>query len=192
MLTLALSSSDDTAPRSGTTAIQLAREFGSRVFVTAGSAESCKACLGLGAHVAINYREEDFVEVITRETEGRGVDVILDIIGAPYFHRNMASLGMDGRLILLGFLGGEVVDQVDLVKIMARRIVVTGSAMRPRTTAEKGAIAADLDEKVWPVLDAGRCAPVIAEVFPLARAADAHRLMETGGYTGKIVLRAAG
>ena len=173
----------------GTTAIQLAKHFGAHVLVTAGSAENCKACLQLGASVAINYHDEDFADVIARETEGQGVDVILDIIGAKYFERNLRSLGMDGRLILLGFLGGDVAERVELARIMMRRLVITGSAMRPRSSSEKAAIASDLHERVWPLLDAGRCRPVISKVFPLEQAADAHRYMEAGGHTGKIVLQ---
>ena len=173
----------------GTTAIQLARHFGARVLVTAGSTENCKACMELGASVAINYHEQDFAEVVARETDGQGVDVILDIIGAKYFARNLHSLGMDGRLILLGFLGGDVAERVELARIMMRRLVITGSAMRPRSSAEKAAIASDLHARVWPLLDAGRCRPVIADVFPLEQAADAHRRMEAGGHTGKIVLQ---
>lgn len=172
----------------GTTALQLAREFGARAFATAGSAEKCAACLRLGAELAIDYRLQDFQECIAERTQGRGVDVILDIIGAAYFSRNIASLAIDGRLLLVGFLGGASVDKVNLAPILSRRLNITGSAMRTRTAAEKAAIAKDLGTRVWPVLDAGRCAPIIHAVLPLNRVADAHRLMESSAHIGKIVL----
>ncbi len=172
----------------GVTAIQLAREFGAEPYATAGSEEKCAACLRLGAAAAINYRTQDFAEEIKRLTEGRGVDVVLDMIGAAYLTRNLRCLAMDGRLVLIAFLGGAKVEVLDLTPIMTRRLTVTGSTMRPRTTAQKGKIAAELREKVWPVLDAGRCAPVIHATFPLAKAAEAHRLMESSTHVGKIVL----
>jgi NADPH2:quinone reductase len=175
----------------GVTAIQLAKEFGSRVYATAGSQRKCEACLKLGADAAINYRETDFAERIHEITGGRGVDVVLDMVGAPYTMRNLGCLAMDGRLIQIAAMHGSKVDGFDLVSVMMRRLTVTGSAMRPRPTREKGRIARLLRKKVWPVLDAGRCGPVIYEVFPLARAADAHRLMESSAHIGKIVLRLA-
>ncbi len=173
----------------GSTAIALARAFQAEVMVTAGSAEACLACERLGARRAINYREEDFAQVIAEETQGRGVNVILDTVGAQYFHRNLQSLAMDGRLVLVGFLGGERVDQVNLVDIMARRAVITGSAMRPRSVAEKGRIAQELLERVWPLLDQGQCRPLLSQFLKLEQAAQAHHLMETGGYAGRIVLQ---
>lgn len=176
----------------GTTAIQLARAFGAHVWATSGSAEGCADCVRLGADGAINYRDADFVAEITAATDGRGADVILDPIGATNFNRNLAALAMDGRLVLIGFTQGAVVEQVDLTPILARRLVVTGSALRPRSVAEKAALAGDLIAKVWPLLERGDCAPVIAGVFPLQDAAAAHRRMEAGGYCGKIVLRVAG
>jgi NADPH2:quinone reductase len=172
----------------GVAAIQLAHEFGARIFVTAGSSEKCTACLGLGADAAINYRTEDFAVEVKALTEGRGVDVILDMVGAPYAARNLRSLAMDGRLVMIAFLEGSKVPEFDLVPIMVRRLTVTGSTMRPRTTAQKGAIAAELLARVWPVLDAGRCSPVIHATFPLAQAAEAHRLMESSQHIGKIML----
>ena len=176
----------------GVTAIQLAREVGCRVYATAGGQEKCEACLKLGAEAAINHREADFAERVREFTGGRGVNVVLDIVGAPYTMRNLSCLAVDGRLIQVGVMQGSKVESFDLMYVMARRLTVTGSTMRPRTTAEKGLIASALREKVWPVLDAGRCGPVIYKVFPLAEAAAAHRLMESGNHIGKIVLKVAG
>jgi putative PIG3 family NAD(P)H quinone oxidoreductase len=175
----------------GTTAVQLAREFGARVFVTVGSQAKAEACVRLGAELAINYREQQFEKVIAEQTEGRGVDVILDIIGAKYFERNIDALAKDGRLVFVGTLGGNVVEQFSIARVMAKRISIMGSMMRPRTAAEKRDIARELRARVWPVLDAGRCAPVIHEVLPLEQAAQAHRLMESSDHIGKIVLRVA-
>lgn len=172
----------------GTTAIQLAAALGARVFTTAGSAEKCKACLDLGASRAINYRSEDFSAVIAQETGKAGVDVILDMIGAAYFERNLKSLARDGRLSIIAFLGGAVAEKVNFVPIMLKRLHITGSAMRPRTAAEKQAIRDELLEKVWPLLEAGRIAPVIHAVMPYGEAAAGHRMMEEGDHIGKIVL----
>ncbi|RVT99150.1 NAD(P)H-quinone oxidoreductase [Rhodovarius crocodyli] len=175
----------------GTTAIMLAKAFGARVFATAGSAEKCAECLKLGADAAINYREQDFVAEVKALTEGRLCDVILDMVGADYFARNLRCLGTDGRLVIIAFLGGEIAEKVDLRPIMLRRLTVTGSTMRPRTTAQKGRIAMDLAEEVWPRLDAGDLAPVIHTVLPLERAAEAHALMESSAHVGKIMLTVA-
>ncbi len=175
----------------GVTAIQLGHAFGARMFATAGTAAKCDACVVLGATAAINYREQDFVEEVKLLTDGRGVDVVLDMVGAPYIARNLRCLAMDGRLVQIAFLEGSKVDTFDFLHVMTRRLTITGSTMRPRTTAQKGAIAAALRETVWPVLDAGRCAPVIHAVFPLAEAAAAHRLMETSAHIGKIMLQVA-
>ncbi|WP_114376143.1 NAD(P)H-quinone oxidoreductase [Elioraea thermophila] len=172
----------------GTTAIQLAHEFGATVYATAGSAEKCLACLRLGAAAAIDYRAQDFVEEIKRLTDGRGVDVILDMVGGDYIPRNIRCLALDGRLVIIAFLRGSKVAEMDFLPVMTRRLTITGSTMRPRTTAQKGAIAEALRRHVWPVLEAGRCGPVIHTVFPLAAAADAHRLMESSQHIGKIVL----
>ena len=172
----------------GVTAIQLAHEFGARVFATAGSDEKCAACLKLGAEAAINYRTQDFAAEVKTLTGGRGVNVVLDMVGGPYIARNIRSLGMDGRLVLIAFLQGSKVEDFDFVPVLVRRLTIAGSTMRPRTTAQKGAIAAELREKVWPVLDAGRCSPVIHATFPLAQAAEAHRLMESSTHIGKIML----
>jgi NADPH:quinone reductase len=175
----------------GVTAILLAKAFGAKVLATAGSAEKCRACLDLGADGAIDYRSQDFVEEVKRLTEGRLCDVVLDMVGAPYFQRNLRCLGMDGRLVIIAFLGGHEAEKADLRPIMLRRLVVTGSTMRPRSTAQKGAIAAELRAKVWPLLDQGKCEPPIFQVFPLAEAAAAHALMESSAHIGKIVLRVA-
>jgi NADPH:quinone reductase len=172
----------------GVTAIHLAHEFGARVFATAGSDEKCTACLKFGADVAINYRTQDFAAEVKTLTEGRGVNVVLDMVGGPYIARNIRSLGMDGRLVLIAFLEGSRVEDFDFLPVLVRRLTIAGSTMRPRTTAQKGAIAAELREKVWPVLNAGRCSPVIHATFPLAQAAEAHRLMESSTHIGKIVL----
>jgi NADPH2:quinone reductase len=175
----------------GVTAIQLAREFGATVYATAGSADKCAACVKFGATAAFNYREQDFVEEIARHTGKRGVDVVLDMVGAPYLQRDLRVLAMDGRLVLIAFLAGSKAENFDFVTVMTKRLTITGSTMRPRTTAQKGAIATALREKVWPALDAGRCGPVIHKVFPLAEAAAAHALMESSTHIGKIMLRVA-
>jgi putative PIG3 family NAD(P)H quinone oxidoreductase len=173
----------------GSTALQLGHEFGAHVFVTVGGASKVEACLKLGAEVAINYREQEFEKVVAERTGGRGVDVVVDIIGAKYFDRNLEALGKDGRLVIIGTMGGNMVEQFNLNRVQAKRLSIMGSMMRPRTPAEKAAVASDLRAKVWPVLDAGRCAPIIHEVLPLAEAAAAHRLMESSDHIGKIVLR---
>jgi NADPH2:quinone reductase len=148
----------------GTTAIQLARAFGAEVYATAGSAEKCDACVKLGAKRAINYKTEDFAEVIKAET-GHGVDIILDMIGAAYFEKNLASLARDGCLSIIAFLGGAVAEKVNLAPIMVKRLTVTGSTLRPRTAEEKRAIRDDLLSQVWPLLDEGKLAPVIHKTF---------------------------
>jgi NADPH2:quinone reductase len=173
----------------GVTAIQLASEFGCRIYATAGSQEKCNACIKLGADAAINYHEANFAEGILELTSGWGVDVVLDMVGAPYTISNLRCLAMDGRLIQIGTMQGSIVENFDLTYIMMHRLVVTGSAMRPRTIEEKGRIAKELRDTVWPVLDAGHCSPVIYKVFPLGEAAAAHRLMESSAHIGKIVLK---
>ena len=175
----------------GTTAIQLAKAYGATVYATAGSEEKVAACLGLGADAAFNYRETDFLVEIERLTDGRGVDVVLDMVGAPYFRRNLRCLAPDGRLVLIAFLGGAKLEAFDLVPIMTKRLCVTGSTMRPRSPAQKAAIGQALRAQVWPLLDAGRCAPLIHRVFPLAEVGAAHALMESSAHIGKIVLRVA-
>jgi NADPH2:quinone reductase len=173
----------------GTTAIQLAHAFGARVFATAGSPEKCQACLDLGAEAAIDYRQEDFVARIKELTGGRGVDVVLDMVAGPYLSRNVRVLAKDGRLIVIAVQGGNTDPDLDIRLVMMKRLTITGSTMRARTRAEKGAVAAGLLEHVWPKLDAGQCAPVIHGVFPLDQVADAHRLMESSTHIGKIVLK---
>jgi NADPH2:quinone reductase len=172
----------------GTTAIQLAHALGATVFVTVGNAEKAEACFRLGAARAINYKSEDFAEVITRETSGKGVDVILDMIGAAYFAGNLACLARDGRLSIIAFLGGAVAEKANLAPIMVKRLRVMGSTMRPRTAAEKREIRDQLQEKVWPLLAAGAVAPVINRVFDFTEVVEAHRLMESSDHIGKIVL----
>lgn len=173
----------------GTTAIQLAKAFGAEVYTTAGSKEKCDACEKLGAKRAINYREEDFAAVIKEATAGKGVDVILDMIGASYFEKNIASLAKDGCLSIIAFLGGTIAEKVDLRPIMVKRLTVTGSTMRPRTADEKRAIRDELVEQVWPLLEAGKLAPVIHDVIDFKQVAEGHKLMESSGHIGKIVMR---
>ncbi|MFF2320798.1 NAD(P)H-quinone oxidoreductase [Agrobacterium sp. NPDC058088] len=173
----------------GTTAIQLAKAFGAEVYATAGSAEKCEACVRLGAKRAINYRDEDFAEVVKSETGGKGVDVVLDMIGAAYFEKNLAALAKDGCLSIIAFLGGAVADKVNLTPIMVKRLTVTGSTMRPRTADEKRAIRDELVDQVWPLIESGKVAPVINQVFTLEDAVEAHRLMESSSHIGKIVMR---
>ncbi|MFT8245256.1 NAD(P)H-quinone oxidoreductase [Roseomonas sp. BN140053] len=175
----------------GVTAIQLAEAFGATVLATAGSADKVEACRRFGAKAAFNYREQDFVAEVKNFTGGRGLDVVLDMVGAPYFARNLQCLGLDGRLVMIAFLGGTTAEKVDLRPIMVRRITVTGSTMRPRTTAQKGEIARALEEQVWPLLRQGRCLPPVHATFPLSRAAEAHALMESSTHIGKIVLTVA-
>jgi len=171
----------------GTTAIQLATVRGATVFATAGSDEKVRACEALGARRAINYRTEDFVDVVREVTGGKGVDLILDIMGGSYVNRNLAALAVDGRLVQIGLMGGETAS-VDLRRVLGRRLTITGSTLRPRPVAEKGAIAAALAREVWPLLEAGTIKPIVFKTFPLAEAAAAHRLMESSEHVGKIVL----
>jgi NADPH2:quinone reductase len=171
----------------GTTAIQLAHAAGATVLTTAGSDEKCAACRRLGASIAINYRTEDFVDAVQRETGAAGVDVILDFVGGDYFARNLACLALNGRLVQIGVMGGAR-GQIDLTAILQRRLTVTGSTLRKRSVEEKGAIARELYDRVWPLLAAGRVAPILDRSFPLNEAADAHRRLESGAAIGKIVL----
>ena len=172
----------------GTTAIQLAAARGARVFATAGSDEKCRACEALGAERAINYRHEDFVAALKDLTGGRGVDLILDIVGGEYFARNIAALAVDGRLVQIGLMGGAASATIDLGEVLRRRLTITGSTLRGRTVEEKGAIAAALRREIWPLLADGRVKPVVYRTFPLTEAAAAHRLMESSAHVGKIVL----
>ena len=171
----------------GTTAIQLAAARGARVLATAGSDEKCRACEQLGAERAINYRTEDFVDVVKQLTKGRGVDLILDIVGGDYIPRDLASLAVEGRLVVIGFMGGDTAT-IDFRRVLGRRLTITGSTLRPRSVEEKGQIAADVRREVWPLIESGKVKPLIYRMFPLADAAAAHRLMESSEHVGKIVL----
>jgi NADPH2:quinone reductase len=171
----------------GTTAIQLAVARGARVITTAGTEEKCRAATALGAVRAVNYRDEDFVAAVKETTNGRGVDVILDIIGGAYTARNLECLARDGRLVQIGLLQGAEAT-ISLRPILLKRLTMTGSTLRIRTPAEKGAIALSLEREVWPLLAAGQVKPVISATLPLARAAEAHRLLESGAVIGKVVL----
>ncbi|WP_298920281.1 NAD(P)H-quinone oxidoreductase [uncultured Roseobacter sp.] len=169
----------------GTTAIQLARAFGARVFTTAGSAEKCDACAALGAEIAINYREQDFVKILRDEG---GADLILDMVGGDYIPRNLKALADDGRLIQIAFLGGAKVE-VNFATLMTRRLTMTGSTLRPQSDLAKARIAQELRESVWPLLDTGQVAPVMDQAFDLEDASKAHARMESSGHIGKIVLK---
>ncbi len=171
----------------GTTAIQLATTKGSRVFATAGSAEKCAACERLGAERAINYRDADFVAVIRDLTGGRGVDVVLDMVGGDYFARNIEALAVEGRLVEIATLHG-VKAEVNIQTIMGRRLTITGSTLRPRPIADKAAIAAELRQHVWPLFESGAVKPIVHATFPLRHAAEAHRVMESGAHIGKLLL----
>ncbi len=172
----------------GTTAIQLAKAFGARIFVTAGSQEKCQACVELGAERAINYREENFAEVIAEATGGDGIDLILDMVGGDYFTPNIASLAVEGRLVQIATLHGPKVPDFSILPIMMKRLTVTGSTLRPRTVAQKAVIADELREQVWPLLEQGAIRPVMDQSFALADAAGAHARMDGGEHIGKIVL----
>lgn len=172
----------------GVAAIQIAKALGHMVYVTAGSEEKCRACEALGADKAINYRTTDFVAEVKALTAQRGVDVILDMVGGAYVPRELNALAEDGRLVLIAVQGGMKAE-VQLAALMMRRLSITGSTLRPRPVAFKAAIAAALRERVWPLIEAGKIKPVIHHIFPLAQAAEAHRLMESGAHIGKIVLR---
>jgi len=171
----------------GVTAIQMARALGHRVFVTAGSADKCAACEKLGASRAINYRTEDFVAVVKELTGGKGVDVILDMVGGDYVPRELACLADDGRLSLIAFLGGTKAT-IDMTDILRRRLTITGSTLRARSVEVKGAIAQALKQKIWPLIEAGKIRPVIYRTFRLEEASAAHALMESSAHIGKIML----
>lgn len=171
----------------GTAAIALAHALGARVLATAGSPEKCAACAALGAERTVDYRQEDFVAAVKEATAGRGVDVVLDMVGGDYTPRNLECLAVEGRLAQIAFMRGPQV-QIDLRTVMQKRLTVTGSTLRARSVEEKGAIARALREHVWPLIEAGRVRPVVHATFPLEQAAEAHRLMESGSHIGKIVL----
>ncbi len=172
----------------GVTAIQLATALGHRTFATAGSDDKCRACEALGAERGINYRTEDFVDIVKAATDGKGADVILDMVGGDYVPREIQCLADDGRLVMIALLGGAKAT-VDLGQILRRRLAITGSTLRPRPVAFKAAIAAKLREHVWPLLESGKIKPVIYQTFPLEQAAQAHALMESSTHVGKIMLK---
>ena len=172
----------------GVTAIQIAVALGHRVFATAGTEEKCRACEALGAERAINYNTEDFADVVKTLTAGRGVDVILDMVGGDYLPREINCLADDGRIVLIGLQGGAKA-AIDLGQVLRRRLSITGSTLRPRPVAFKAAIARQLHERVWPLLEAGSVKAVIYQTFPLEQAAGAHALMENGVHVGKIMLQ---
>jgi NADPH2:quinone reductase len=174
----------------GVTAIQIAAAMGNRVFATAGSDEKCAACVSLGAEKAVNYKTQDFAAEIKAATGGRGVDVILDMVAGTYMPRELKSLADDGRLVFIAMLGGSRAE-LDINELMRRRLTITGSTLRPRPVAFKGAIARSLREKVWPLIESGRIRPVVYKTFALAEAGEAHRLMESSQHIGKIVLTLA-
>jgi putative PIG3 family NAD(P)H quinone oxidoreductase len=171
----------------GTTAIQIASQLGSTVYTTAGSADKCAACESLGAERAINYREEDFVEVLKQATGKKGIDVILDMVGGDYIQRNIKAAAHDGRIVNIAYLNGSKAE-VDFMMVMLKRLTLTGSTLRIRPTANKAAIADALKKTVWPLIEAGKVKPQLFKTFPLAQADKAHELMETSAHIGKIVL----
>lgn len=171
----------------GSTAIQLAKAFGATVYATAGSQEKCDFCLGLGADAAINYRDKDFVAEVKALTGGRGVDVVLDMVGGPYIARNLSVLAVEGRLVQIAFLQSSKVE-LDLMPLMLKRQTITGSTLRARSVALKKAIADELREKVWPLLETGKVRPIVHATFPLAETRAAHELMESSAHQGKIML----
>ena len=172
----------------GTTAIMLAKAFGAHVIVTAGTDEKCAACVKVGADHAINYRNQDFVAEVKKITDGKGADVILDMVGGTYVQRNYEAAAIEGRIVQIAFMQGYKIESLDMRAISAKRLTHTGSTLRPRTPAQKALIARELEEKVWPLLSKGAVRPVIEASFPLADAAKAHALMEASTHIGKIVL----
>lgn len=171
----------------GTTAIQIASQLGSTVYTTAGSADKCAACESLGADRAINYREEDFVEVLKQATGKKGIDVILDMVGGDYIQRNIKAAARDGRIVNIAYLNGSKAE-VDFMMVMLKRLTLTGSTLRVRSVTDKAAIADALRSTVWPLIEAGKVKPQLFKTFPLAQADKAHALMETSAHIGKIVL----
>lgn len=171
----------------GTTAIQIASQLGSTVYTTAGSADKCAACVELGAELAINYREEDFVEVLKQATGKKGIDVTLDMVGGDYIQRNIKAAAHDGRIVSIAFLNGSKAE-VDFMMVMLKRLTLTGSTLRIRPPADKAAIADALKKTVWPLIEAGKVKPQLFKTFPLAQADKAHELMESSAHIGKIVL----
>ncbi len=172
----------------GTTAIMLAKAIGAKIIVTAGSDEKCEACVKLGADLAINYRTKDYVAEVKAFTGGKGVNVVLDMVGGPYVQRNMECAGMDARLVQIAYQQGYKIADFDMRPISAKRLVMTGSTLRPRTVEQKAAIADSLRERVWPLLSDGKIRPIIDSTYPLSEASKAHARMETSAHVGKIVL----
>ena len=174
----------------GTTAIQLGKAFGATVYITAGTSDKCEFCNNLGADAAINYREQNFSEEINRLTEGKGVNVILDMVGGPYFPKNIRLLADEGRLVQIALMQGSKAE-VDFRSLLLKRVTLTGSTLRPRSVEEKTKIAHALQKNVWPLLESGAIRPIIHEIFPLKQASEAHRLMESSSHIGKILLKPA-
>ena len=174
----------------GTTAIQLGKAFGATVYTTAGTSDKCEFCNNLGADAAINYREQDFSEEIKRLTEGKGVNVILDMVGGPYFPKNIRLLADEGRLVQIALMQGSKAE-VDFRSLLLKRVTLTGSTLRPRSVEEKTKIAQALQKNVWPLLESGAIRPIIHQTFPLKQASEAHRLMESSAHIGKILLKPA-
>jgi putative PIG3 family NAD(P)H quinone oxidoreductase len=172
----------------GSTAIQLAKHAGARVLATAGSPEKCAFCTALGADLAIDYKARDFVEEVKAFTDKRGVDLVLDMVGGSYLPKNLAIMATEGRLVQIGFLQSHVTEAFDFRPVMLRRLTLTGSTLRARSVAQKAAIAVALEEKIWPLLEAGAVKPIIAATFPLEQARRAHELMESSAHCGKILL----
>ena len=174
----------------GTTAIQLGKAFGATVYTTAGTSDKCEFCNNLGADAAINYREQDFSEEIKRLTEGKGVNVILDMVGGPYFPKNIRLLADEGRLVQIALMQGSKAE-VDFRSLLLKRVTLTGSTLRPRSAEEKTKIAQALQKNVWPLLESGAIRPIIHQTFPLKQASEAHRMMESSAHIGKILLKPA-
>ncbi len=172
----------------GSTAIQLAKQFGATVIATAGSAEKCDFCRRIGADHAIDYRTQDFVAEVLKITGKRGVDVILDMVGGPYIAKNVSLLALEGRLVQIAFLQGPMVEKLNFTPVMVKRLTLTGSTLRPRTLAQKAEVAAALREKVWPLLDTGVVKPLVHATFPMEQTRDAHALMESSAHLGKIMV----
>jgi NADPH:quinone reductase len=171
----------------GVAAIQMAHALGGKVFATAGSFDKAHACERLGAARGINYKLEDFVEQVKTATGGHGADIILDMVGGDYVQRNIHCAAIDGRIVNIAFLQGARIE-IDLSQVMRKRLTLTGSTLRPRSVLEKGAIAKELRQRIWPLIERGAIKPLVHQTFPLAQAADAHRLMESSTHIGKIVL----
>ena len=172
----------------GSTAIQYAKHFGATVIATAGSDDKCRFCRTLGADHAIDYRKEDFVARVNEITEKKGVDVILDMVGGDYIAKNISLLALEGRLVQIAFLQGNIVKELNYTPVMVKRLTLTGSTLRPRTLAQKTAVALALKEKVWPLYDAGTVKPIVHATFPMAETRQAHELMESSAHLGKILV----